>query len=171
VVERLEGHARGQATVAADGYHLAVVAALLDRLGHAQRRADGGGRVADAEGVVVALVALGEAGETAPLAHCAHALAPAREDLVRIRLMAHVPDDAVVRGIVDRMQRDGELDRAQAAAEMPARVGHRLDMERAHLVVETLQRIHVHVVQLAGRLQPLEQGEPGGLGHQRLRVS
>ena len=49
-----------------------------------------------AERVVFALGALGEAGEAVALAQRADAVAPAGEDLVRIGLVADVPDQAVL---------------------------------------------------------------------------
>ena len=48
--------------------------------------------MAGAERVVFALGALGEAGEAAALAQRADAVAAAGQDLVRIGLMADVPD-------------------------------------------------------------------------------
>ena len=73
-----------------------------------------------AERVVFALRALGEAGQAAALAQGADAVAPAGEDLVRIGLVADVPDQAVLRRVEDVVQRDGQLDHAQAGAEMAA---------------------------------------------------
>ena len=68
-----------------------------------------------AEGVVLALVAAREAGDAAELAQRRHALAPAGQHLVRIGLVAHVPDEAVVRRVEDVVQRDRQLDRAEVA--------------------------------------------------------
>jgi hypothetical protein len=73
-----------------------------------------------AERIVLALGALGEAGEAAAHAQRADAVAPAGQDLVRIGLMPDVPHDAVARRIEQVMQRDGQLDHAEARAEMPA---------------------------------------------------
>ena len=80
-----------------------------------------------AERVVFALGALGEAGEAPALAHGADAVAPAGQDLVRIGLVADVPDQPVIRGIEDVMQGDGELDHAEAGPEMAAGHRHRID--------------------------------------------
>ena len=52
-----------------------------------------------AERVVFALGALGEAGQAAALAQGADAVAPAGQDLVRIGLVADVPDQPVVRRV------------------------------------------------------------------------
>ncbi len=76
-----------------------------------------------AEGVVLALAALGEAGEAAALAQGPDAVAPPGQHLVRIGLVADVPDQPVARRVEDVVQGDGELDDAQARAEVAA--GHR----------------------------------------------
>jgi hypothetical protein len=52
--------------------------------------------VRGAEGVVLALVAAREAAMPAELAQRVHALAPAGQDLVRVGLVADVPDQPVV---------------------------------------------------------------------------
>ena len=76
-----------------------------------------------AERVVLALGALGEARQAAALAQGADAVAPAGEDLVRIGLVADVPDQPVARGVEDPVQGDGQLDHAEPGAQMAA--GHR----------------------------------------------
>src|SRR5580692_6089382 len=76
-----------------------------------------------AERIVFAFGALGEAGKAAALAQCADAITAAGENLVRVGLMADVPNQPVGRRIENIMQRDGELDHAEAGAEMAA--GHR----------------------------------------------
>ena len=80
-----------------------------------------------AERVVFAFGALGEAGEPALGAQRADAVAAACQDLVRIGLVADVPDQAVVRRVEDMVQRDGQFDDAEAGAEMAARDGHGVD--------------------------------------------
>ncbi len=64
-----------------------------------------------AEGVVVALGAAGEAREAAPGAQGADAVAAAGQDLVRIRLVADVPDQLVARRVEDGVERDGRARR------------------------------------------------------------
>ncbi len=55
-------------------------------------------------------------------------LAAPGEDLVRIGLVADIPDEAVARGVEHIMQRYGELDNAQPGAEMAP--GHRDGIDR-----------------------------------------
>ena len=59
-----------------------------------------------AEGVVFALGAFGEAAEAAALAQSADAVAAPGQDLVRIALMADIPDQLVMRRVEDRVDRD-----------------------------------------------------------------
>ena len=73
-----------------------------------------------AEEVVFAFRALGEAREPAALAQRADAVAPAGQDLVRIGLMADVPDEPVSGRVEHIVQRDGQLDDAEARAQMAA---------------------------------------------------
>ena len=87
-----------------------------------------------AERVVLALGALGEAGQAAALAQGADAVAAAGQDLVRIGLVADVPDQPVARGVEDLVQGDGQLDDAEAGAQMAAGHRHRVDGLLAQLV-------------------------------------
>ena len=73
-----------------------------------------------AERVVFALGALGEAGQAVLGAQRADAVAPAGQDLVRIGLVADVPDQPVVRRVEDVVERDRQLDDAEPGAEMAA---------------------------------------------------
>ena len=65
-----------------------------------------------AERVVFAFGPLGEAGQAAALAQGADAIAAAGEDLVRIGLMADIPDQPVARRVEHIMQRHRQLDDA-----------------------------------------------------------
>ena len=87
-----------------------------------------------AEGVVFALGALGEAGEAATLTQRPDAVAPPGQDLVRIGLVADVPDQPVVGGVEHIVQCNGEFDDAQACPQVTARHCHRVDGFGAQLV-------------------------------------
>ena len=79
--------------------------------------------MAGAERVIFALVALAESGQASALAQGADAVAPAGQDLVRIGLVADIPDELVLRRVEHLVERDGELHHAEAGAKMAA--GHR----------------------------------------------
>ena len=78
-----------------------------------------------AERIERALAALGEAGQSAAGPQGVDAVAAAGEDLVRIGLVADVPDQPVARRVEDIMQRHGQFDDAQPRAEMAAGLRHR----------------------------------------------
>ena len=103
-----------------------------------------------AERVVFALGALGEAGQAAALAQRADAVAPAGEDLVRIGLVADVPDQPVARRVEDVVQRDGQLDHAEPGAQMAAGHRDRVDRLGAQLVGELPQLAFVELAQVLG---------------------
>ena len=85
---------------------------------------EGGAGVAAAEGVVGALVAVEETGESAGLADELECLAGATgEEFVDIALVADVEDELVARGIEDAMERDAELDDAEVGAQVASGEG------------------------------------------------
>ena len=129
MVERLERHAAGEGAVADHGNRVAMILRLAGGDRHPQSGADGGARVAGAESVIWRLDAAGEPGEAILEAQAAHHLAPASENLVRIGLVADVPDDAVFRGIEHLVQGDREFDHAEAGGEMAAGTGDALHQE------------------------------------------
>ena len=81
-----------------------------------------------AERVVFAFGALGEAGQAAALPQGADAVAPAGQYLVRIGLMAYIPDQTVARRVEHVVQRDGQFDDAEPGSEVTA--GHRNRADR-----------------------------------------
>jgi len=76
--------------------------------------------VAGTDDVVLGLRTAREAAEAAVLTDGAEAVAPAGEQLVRIALVAHVPDDLVARAVEHAVQRHRQLDRAQAGGQVAA---------------------------------------------------
>ena len=141
VVHRLVGHAGRHRAVADHRDDVVGLAVEVARDRHAEAGRDRGRGMRGAERVVFALGALGEAGQAAALAQRADAVAPAGQDLVRIGLVADVPDQPVARRVEDVVQRDGQLDDAEPGAEMAA--GHRDGADRlaAQLVGELAQLI------------------------------
>src|SRR5690606_22639827 len=150
VVERLVGHARGHRAVTDHRHHLALVAGIRVGDGHAQRRRDRGRGVADAEGVVLAFLALGERRHAAALLDAADAVAAPGQDLVRVGLVADVPDDAVVGRVVEVVQDRGQFDHAQAGTEVAARLTHAFDQVRAQFVGDGTQLAGFELAQVGG---------------------
>ena len=163
VVHRLIGHAGGHGAVADHGHDAVLLALLIARGGEAQGGADGGRGVGRAEGIVFALAALGEARQAAALAQGADAVAPSGQDLVRIALVPDVPDQDVPGRLEHMMQRRGQLDHAQARAQMPAGDGHRVDGFGPHLFGQLFQLGDVEAAHIGGKLDGVEKR---GVGHQ-----
>ena len=120
--------------------------------------------MAGAERIVGALGAAGEAGEAVLLAQRADAVAAAGEHLVRIGLVADVPDQAVIRGVEDGVQRDGQLDDAEAGAEMAAGDRDGIDDFGAQFVGDLAQLRAVERLQIGGRIDGVEQWCEGPVG-------
>ena len=121
-----------------------------------------------AERVVFALGALGEAGQAAARAQGADAVAAAGQDLVRIGLVADVPDQPVAGRIEHVVQRNRQLDHAKAGAEMAA--GHRDGIDRllAQLVRHLAKLARLELPEVVRGLDLVEQWGLGGNSHAML---
>lgn len=83
----------------------------------------------DAKGIVRAFVAGREGRQTILFADGGHAITTPGQDLVRIGLMADVPNQFVVRRVEDVMKGDGQVDRAESRREMPAGLAYAVQQE------------------------------------------
>ena len=109
------------------------------------------------EGVVFAFRTLGEAAQAAALTQGADPVASSREDLVRIGLMADVPDDAIRRRVEHIVQRDSQLDHPEARAQMPAGHRHRADGLGAQFICDLTEIALVHPAQIGGRVDLIQE--------------
>ena len=96
-------------------------------------------------------------------------VAPAGQDLVRVGLVADVPDQPVVRRVEDVVQGHGQLDHAQPGAEMPA--GHRDRVDR--LLPQLGRQLHAGWRGRggAGRWAAWTWSRSGVDGHRRMELS
>src|SRR5262249_60154531 len=102
-----------------------------------------------------AVLAEGPEGVTAP-----------GQQLVSVGLVAHVPEDLVARGVELRVQRDRQLDRAQACPEVTPGARDRVDDRRAKLACELAQLVRAHLPEVRWSLDPPEQRvRPTGFAH------
>ena len=134
--KRLEGHARGDGAVADDGHDATIIAersaptampsaALMEVLEWPTPK------------VSYSLSERVGNGASPPgLLDGVELVAPARQDLVRIRLMAHVPHDAITGRVKDVVQSDGQLHGSQASGEVTPTGAHALDQEFPQLLGE-----------------------------------
>jgi hypothetical protein len=117
--------------------------------------------VAHAEGVVPGLVALGEPGQAALGADAPERLAPAGEELVRVGLVADVPDQPVLRRGEHAVQRHVDLDRAERGAEVPAVAGAGVHDLLAELLAERGELLRRQPLEVGGRVDRVEQPAHG----------
>ena len=98
-----------------------------------KRGGDRGCRVTGAEHVVLALDPLQKAGEPAFLPQRLEPAVATREQLVRVALVADVPDELIARRVEDVVQRDRQLHDAEPRADVSAGARADVDEPRAHL--------------------------------------
>ncbi|OIQ76394.1 hypothetical protein GALL_419200 [mine drainage metagenome] len=157
VVECLKGHARRHRAIADDGYGAGIRTGLLGSHGHAERRGDGGAGMAGAKGVVCAFRPSREAGDAAFPAQPGHAAAAPRQDLVRVGLVAYVPDQAVIRGVEHVVQRNGEFHHPQVGRQMSSGLRYAFDEKGAQLRGQLRQLPALQQAQLGGKVDAVKQ--------------
>ena len=156
MVQCLKRHACRQPAIAYDGDTLALAAAVARRDGHAQGAADRRARVAHAKRVIAALIAFRKRRQSVVLPDGMQPFAAPSEDLVPVSLVAHVPDQPVLRRIVDIMQGNGQFHRAQAGGKMAAVAARPMQQEGAHLLRQRLQLIFRQTPQIFGRINSVQ---------------
>ena len=124
--------------------------------------------MAHAEGVVLAFLAARERREAVLLLDRGDAVAAAGEDLVRVALVADVPHQAIVRGVELVVQGHGQLDHAQARAEVTAGAGDGLDQILAQFVGDLRQFVVGQPAQVGGRVDRSQAGIMAEVIHPRI---
>src|SRR5437016_7702645 len=87
---------------------------------HAQSSRQRSRSMTGAERVVFRFVAAEEPADAAILLDCRKLITTAGQNLVGVRLMAHVPHQTIVRSVESVMQRHRQFDRAQRGAGVAA---------------------------------------------------
>ncbi|MNJ74928.1 hypothetical protein D3C77_719330 [compost metagenome] len=75
---------------------------------------------------------------------------------MRIGLVAHVPDDAVMRRVEHLMQGQRELDRAQVGRQVSARFGYRLQHKAAQFVGKLFQLATIQALKVGRGLNAVQ---------------
>jgi hypothetical protein len=109
------------------------------------------------KGVVFTFIPARKTRQAAQLAQAGHALAPTREDFVRVSLMTHVPDQTVMGGIENVMQGNGQLDCAKVRAQVSAGFGDTFQHKRAQLVCQGAQLRWRQTSQICGGINIFQQ--------------
>ena len=150
VVQSLEGQSARHGSIAYHSHHMSVgVSRLASRHSHAQSRRDGVGRVSARKGVVGALLRRGERPYAMQLAIGVKVVLAARQYLVAVGLMAHIPHYAVVGGVEHVVQGNRQFHHAQRRSEMTWIFGQFLNNVAAQLGAQPGQLSHVQTTQVA----------------------
>ena len=110
-----------------------------------------------AKGIVRALFAIGEPRKAAGLAQGTNTITAPSQNLVRIGLVADVPNEAVVGRVKHPVERYRQLDDAKARAQVTARDRNGVDHFVAKLRRQLRQLILRQLAQLVGRCDLVEK--------------
>ena len=96
-----------------------------------------------------------------------HLLFAPGQDFVGIGLVAYIPDDAIMGGVVDVVQGHCQFNHAQPSTEMPPRLPHAIQQVGPQLIRQLLQLRDVQIVQRSALVDSVEQG---GIGRRNGQV-
>ncbi len=99
--------------------------------------------MACAHDVVLGLEQRAEGSEPAVLADRRQLVLAAGQDLVRVGLVADVPEDLVARRVEQAVQSDGQLAGAEVGAEVAADLTDHVDDQLAHFLCDLLKLVVV----------------------------
>ena len=157
VIDGLEGHAGAHRAVADHAHHLIVAPLEVAAHRHAKTGGNRSRAVAGTEGVVFGFRPLGEAGKAAAGTQGANAVAASGKNLVGIGLVPNVPDDAVVGGVEDIVQRHRQFHHPETGAEMAAGDRARVDRLGAQFVHELRQLLGRQPAKVCRRADAIKQ--------------
>ena len=120
VIESLKRHTAGCRTVSQQGDHMVILPQKGSCPGHTQRNGHGIGGVPGNKCIAVAFRRLGEAGNSAKLPQMCKIRPATGQQLMHIRLMTNVKNQAVHHGIKNGFNGDSELHRSKISGQMPA---------------------------------------------------
>jgi hypothetical protein len=155
---------RAHRRVADHRHRLALATDQRVTMRDAERGARGRACVAHRVDVIGGLEAIGETAEAILLSQRVQLVTTPGQDLVRVALVAHVEDEAIVFEVEDVVERDAQLDGAHARAEVASRHGHDVHDVVAHLVRHLRELLARDALEVVGPVDLIEElirhGEP-----------
>ena len=158
IVHALESHAGTHRAVADHRYDVSLLAGEITPHRHAKTGRNRGRGMTGTERVELGFASFCEAGKPVLLAKRLDLFPAAGKDLVRIGLMADIPDQPVMRGLEHVMKRHGKLDDPEPGTEMAARFRYGANRRVAEFGGETLQLAFGKAAQIVHILDHVEQG-------------
>ena len=165
VVHRLERHAGRHGPVADHRYRIARITPKLCRHGKAQRRGNRGRAMRRTERIIGAFRPSGIAAKAPFRPQRANPVAPPGQDLVRIALVAHIPDQLVARGVEHGMDCHRQFNHTKASAKVPTRHRNRSNRLGPQLARQLVQLAVAQGFQVGWQGHAVKKGGFGSVGH------
>ena len=141
IVDRLVDHAARRGSIADDRNDRIILTCQIPRADNSESRGDRGGAVSGVKHVAAALRPLRKSGHTAQLPQRGEPLLASGQDLVRVGLMAHIPDQAVLLRVKSEMKGHRQLHHAKIRRQMSARYGQFFNQKLPDLLCQLRELI------------------------------
>ena len=158
MIESLERHTSAHGAVTNHSNTFVRKATLAETQRHPKGCTDRGTGVTDAKGIVLTFGTQRKGSWAFGRTDLRQLLASPCQDLMRIRLMTHIPDNAIVWSIEDMVQSHSEFDNAQTSAKMTARLANAVDKIFSQFTTERLQLSRAQLAQVRWGFNLIQQG-------------
>ena len=156
VVDRLQCHPAGQGSIPDHSDALEILTTVVSGKGHAQGRGNRCTGVPSTEVVEGTFATFEITGDTILLSEGVEVVEATGDQLVRVGLVAHIPDDPISVEIQGLIKSQRQLDNAEAWTQMSTTGGHNLQMAFTDLPSHIGQFGVAETVQLIGMCQITE---------------
>ena len=141
IVDRLVNHAARRGPISDDRYDRIFFTCQIPRTDNPESRGDRGGAVSGVKHVAAALRPLRKPGHAAQLSQRGEPLLASGQNFVRVGLMTHIPDQAVLRRIKREVKCHCQLHHAKVRSQVSARHGQLLDQKLPDLLCQLRELI------------------------------
>ena len=127
LVQAFKGQPPGEGTVSDDREHMVFLSRQIPRHRHAEGRGNGCRGVPDAEMIERAFLDFRKTADASKLAQRMEVFRPSGQQLPRVALVPHIPDELVFLRVEYGKKRERQFDDAERGSQMPPVGGNRAD--------------------------------------------
>ena len=156
IVQGLVSHTACHGAITDDRHHIVLAVEMVTGHGKAEGRRNGGGGMPRAKAVILAFAAFQESRNAALLAERIEPVVAARQKLVHIGLVAHIPDNLVFGSVKHVMEGNGQFHHPETGRQVPAMLSHLANDGLTNLGRQVIKLLHRTMLDVLWRLYVLQ---------------